>query len=181
MYHVSMPDKPKVTDAHLKKYEAIMGTPIGSRTTSPTGVKSPIATGPKNPFASFIPRPTGLGNKMFIFTGKKKIIIDGAEREVEKVKTVNPTPKPYSPPANIEKVNAVTHAPFKKLSSIPSAITAPTAKDKHEKQEKKTSNKIPSVPSGSKKIPLAMIVVLSCVFIVAWTLFWLVFFGFVKL
>src|SRR3990167_2558601 len=101
-----MPDKPapiksgpKVTDEHLKKYEAIMGTPVGSsapaRATPPPPPTraTPPAPASKNPFASFIPKATGLGNKMFIFTGKKKIIIDGTEREEEKVKTVNPTPK----------------------------------------------------------------------------------------
>lgn len=203
-----MPDKPAVTDDHLKKYQAIMDTPVASKTPvsatstnqSATPKKADEST-QKNPFASYVPKPTGLGNKMFIFTGKKKIIIDGSEREVEKVKTVNPkaeekkievsvphlppspppTPnsKATTPPAPPQQT-ASTTAPLEKVKDNPLA-TPPKPSSSvtpgYSKNEKKTTEK---VSSGGKKIPTVLVAIFAVIFIAAWTLFWLVFFGFIK-
>ncbi len=195
-----MPDKPAVTDEHLKKYQSIMGTAVGGKPAdSSTSIAPPAPNSPaanqKNPFANFVPKVTGLGNKMFIFTGKKKIIIDGSERAEEKVKTVNPkaekhieekvvekapTPPPPPKPAKIEEV---IHVQGKTPPPVATSTSAPMGNAKKEaivpqkKEETKTEKK---TSTGGKKIPTALLVVFAIIFIAAWTLFWLVFFGYIK-
>lgn len=135
-----MPDltRPTITDDHKKKYEEIMGTPVKSASQPPPAPK---------------PKGLGLGNKMFIFTGKKKIVLEGTQREVEKVKTVNPEPaeKPMEKPT--EKKSVFDTKP--------------------EELEKK--------PGKKSKVPMIFLIFAGVIFIGVYTFFFLVLFGFVKL
>lgn len=87
-------DKPTVTDDHIKKYEEIMKTGTLQTGTPAMAVPSSATTEPKSSkiasILAALPKPKGIGNKMFVFTGKKKIIMDDGQREVEKAKTIDP-------------------------------------------------------------------------------------------
>lgn len=183
-----MPDrpatnKPTITDDHLKRLDSIMGTPVASKSPSPTPASA------KSSSLSFIPKPSGIANKMFIFTGKKKIIIDGKDKEEEKIKTINPatsqevtrveTPtfasvndrKIESPKVPTEIITKTTIEPEKKdPTQAPVTTAAPGEKKTEEKKVKKGG-----------KIPFAFLVVFFFVFLGAWTLFWLVFFGYIAI
>lgn len=105
--------KPTVTDAHLEKYKSIMGTPVKTTVSdaAPAIVEKKAST--ISQMLAAIPKPKGIGNKMFIFTGKKKIIMDGKDREEEKVKTVDAhssskkqdTPQPEKKDTTVKQVN----------------------------------------------------------------------------
>jgi len=88
-----MPDKPTVTQDHHERYSKIMNT-----TVKPAAGKSPpISSTEKaslvSSLLSTVATPKGIGNKVFVFTGKKKIVLDGKEKEEEKIKTVDMTAK----------------------------------------------------------------------------------------
>lgn len=171
-----MPDKPasakpKVTDDHLKKYEQIMGTSVGSAKPD-TAPSSSSGSGIKDSILAAIPKPSGLGNKMFIFTGKKKIIIEGKEMQEEKVKTIDPTPPvKKAPPPPPSATSPPTEAP--PAAKVPTVIVK---KDNPEKKEGKVEK-----PTGTRKIPSRLLLVFFLVFMGAWLLFWLVFFGYITI
>jgi hypothetical protein len=166
--------RPTVTDDHKKKYAEIMGMQVKSSQAPPSGTKSGSKVGS---IISAIPKPKGLGNKMFIFTGKKKIIMEGRQREEEKVKTVNAVPEKGTLP---EK-------------SIPVNIKDGGQKKEEKKMEvPKTGDMVKSVPSANnvkqttskevskKKIPKPVLAAAAAVFFIAYTLFWLALFGYIS-
>ncbi|HMS23071.1 MAG TPA: hypothetical protein PKA38_04910 [Candidatus Levybacteria bacterium] len=179
-----MPDKPTVTPDHIKKYQQIMGVTATPKSQPvPTATKTvtqPETKDARLSFLSSLPKPTGIGNKMFIFTGKKKIIIDGTDKEVENVKTIDPkdikkdTPPPVPPPATKEDLVA------KQVETV-------TIPSNQKEEEKKPKNSIPASTTKSeqagqrKKFPLALVLVFFFLFMGVWILFWLVFFGFIKM
>lgn len=171
-----MPGKPKITDDHLKKYESIMGTPTTSRfssqkSTSPPPSHKAESKWIKSSFISNLPKPSDISNKMFIFTGKKKIIVDGGEKEVEKVKTVDTAE------------NKETHEEIAKVPTSPATSKEAPAPNKtpavEMEKEKKDTNK--HTNTSIKKMPKSVVILFFFIFLGAWILFWMVFFGYVKL
>lgn len=178
--------KPTVTDEHKKKYEAIMGTPVRPSVTPAQTTPQPAQTN-KNPSAissliASLPKIKGIGNKMFIFTGKKKIIMDGTKREVEDIKTVDPKPQ--------EKlVKKVEEKPEKILSEkelVAKNVPTEIVQNKNEEKQKQVPQKAPVAKAQTenkitkKKLITILASVAGLVFIFAWTFFWLVFFEYVK-
>ena len=175
-----MPDKPTVTPEHIKKYQQIMSTPKPQAV--PTTPKSTTQSETKDArlsFLSSLPKPTGIGNKMFVFTGKKKIIIDGTDKEVENVKTVDTQDvkkdAPQPAPPQVKKEDLVA----KQVETI----TIPATQKKEEEKPKDVTP--PLTKNGKtdqkKKFPLALVLVFFLLFMGVWILFWLVFFGFIKM
>jgi hypothetical protein len=179
-----MPDKPTVTPEHIKKYQQIMGvaaipkpqtTPTASKTATQPGIKDARLS-----FLSSLPKPTGIGNKMFVFTGKKKIIIDGTDKAVENVKTIDAqnikkdTPPPTPPPVNKEDLVA------KQVETVTMPLT-PKGEDKKPKDAIPTPTTNPKKADQKKKFPLVLILVFFFLFMCVWILFWLAFFGFIKI
>ncbi|MFI5265270.1 MAG: hypothetical protein ACHQT7_00820 [Candidatus Levyibacteriota bacterium] len=177
--------RPTVTDEHLKKYATIMGTAVKSNAPpAPTPVKADA--GPSNIAAliASLPKPKGIGDKMFIFTGKKKIIMDGTQREVENIKTVDATP----PPPKVEK--KVEVKPEKMLTEkelVAKDVPTEVIEHKYEKEKESNIKKVPiakphTEAAGQKsKLPTILIYTGTILFISAWTVFWLNFFGYIKL
>lgn len=88
-----MPDKPTVTQDHHDRYSQIMNTAVKPAAgKSPPGAPADKAS-IVSTLLSTVANPKGIGNKVFVFTGKKKIVLDGKEQEVEKIKTVDMTAK----------------------------------------------------------------------------------------
>lgn len=145
--------RPQITDDHKKKYEEIMGLQVKSASQTPAPPSSSSGT-KVNSILSSIPKPKGLGNKMFIFTGKKKIVMEGTQRQVEDVKTVTPAPE-KEPPKEAEKKEVVK---------------ADTVKQAENPQQKKSR----------KKIPVLFLIFAVLVFIGAYTFLLLVLFGFIN-
>lgn len=206
-----MPDKPAavkpaVTDEHLKKYDAIMGTQVTSK-SAPAKTPPPSSNStPSTPslvsksmsLLSSIPKSSGIGNKMFIFTGKKKIIIDGNEKEVEDVKTVDQNINKDELKKIAEETRKVKEAEIKKQDQekehlSPNALfqNTPTKEDKKPvKPEDLVAKKVETVEikkeepkvkksRGKSGIPTVVLVLVVVIFFIAWTFFWLVLFGFI--
>ena len=152
--------RPTVTDDHMKKYESIMNTATPTNTSEPE----------KKPgILSNIPKPKGIGNKIFIFNGRKKIVMDEGEKEEEKAKIVNPKEKkedlkkePTPPAPTIAKPedNKETE---KKL----------TEKNEKEKEKKKE-------PKESRQAPKSLIYG-GVLLIIVWTAAWAYFLGYFQI
>lgn len=186
-----MPDvtRPTVTDDHLKKYEAIMGTSIKPNTPdSPI----PVVTSTKSlsiaAILAALPKPKGIGNKMFIFTGKKKIIMEGTKREVEDIKTVDASPitEPIPEKESEKPKGKNSEEKYIEVSPAPKSTTVVvTNKDegkavhlpKTEEIKKPQKEKL----IKNKKVSAVVLAVVTVIAISAWTFFWLIFFGFVKI
>lgn len=165
-----MPQKPSVTDEHKTRYASIMGTPVKSNAPTP----APSQQSKTSSLLSAIPKPRGLAGKMFVFTGKKKIIMDGTEREEQKVKTVDPAKdereKREKEKEEEKKVDAQIAEQAKKVE-VKSAPPAPPGTKPAAAEGKKGAKK--KLPKGVKIIGLIA-------FIGAWTFFWMVVFGFIS-
>lgn len=197
--------KPTVTDEHLKKYDAIMGTTVTPKTTppktepaTPTGINSstPSIVTKGMSLLSSIPKPTGIGNKMFIFTGKKKIIVDGNEKEVEDVKTVDQNmnkdelkkledetkrikePKSEKQEKEQPSPNALFQDTETKEAKKPVKPDDLVAKKVETVEIKKEEPKVKK-HRGKSGIPTTILVLVVIIFFIAWTFFWLVLFGFI--
>lgn len=160
--------RPTVTDEHISKYNAIMQTPVKSNAM-------PSATQPPAPAASSmsqilanLPKPKGIGNKMFIFTGKKKIIMDGTQKEVETIKTVDAKQTPEEK----KSFEVKTPPPDSKSEAVTEAPKVHAEEKKQKPADQKTKS--------SKKLPTSVLVAAVSLFIIAWLLFWLVFLGFIS-
>lgn len=142
--------RPQITSEHHERYTQIMGTPLKS-------ASQPVAQN-----SNTSQKLKGLGNKMFIFTGKKKIILEGTQRQVESVKTVSPAP-----------------------AKSPTPETLPTGRQAKEEVKHKTEpqgKKPESVSSvkHKKPIPMPIRVIAVLVFFSAYTFIWLTIFGFLS-
>lgn len=157
-----MPDKPTVTDEHLKKYEAIMGTQVKPASSSAPASPSTGNASSVSKLLSSIPKPKGIGNKIFIFTGKKKIIMDGSEREVEKIKTVD---------AGKEA---------KKQEEATKTATPPTSEKDAKPEVKKQETELKKT-SEKKKFPRALIVFGVIIFVAVWAGIWAYLLGYFSL
>lgn len=163
--------KPTVTDEHKQKYEQIMNVTVKSSAPTPT----PVTQDSKmRALLASLPKAKGIGDKMFIFTGKKKIIVDGKDREEEKVKTVDPakletekkeiaTPAHEVPKPETVKIEAKT--PLKTEEKSP---TVEKKVEGHKDEKKKKSNKTLLIAGG---IFLGLGV---------WTFIWMYVFGYIQ-
>ncbi|MGE5042045.1 MAG: hypothetical protein ACM3IJ_04020 [Candidatus Levyibacteriota bacterium] len=216
-----MAARPSITDEHYKRYNDILATPVKSNTPTPPAPAAPPAastsdvpaapapTPQKSSMVSSLlnnipPKAKGIGNKVFIFTGKKKIVLDGEEQEVEKIKTVTPekqvvppaslppqekitvniappvptptaeisAPPPPPPPAQVPSINK---APIEELKK---PVEVPKPPKPAEKKTEKTKIKVPKSSGPLMGILLTVAVVFL---LVAWTIFWAVFFGLMKI
>lgn len=182
MYHGIMPDtaRPTVTDEHLKKYEAIMGTAVKS-SAAPTG--TPVVASSKSSNISSIlaalPKPKGIGNKMFIFTGKKKIIMEGTKKEVEDIKTVDAKENSKTE----EKKSEEKHMEINPAPKSTTVVVTNKDEEKTVHPPKTEEIKKPQKEKliKNKKVLVVVLVVVALIATSAWTAFWLSFFGFVKL
>lgn len=218
-----------ITDDHLRRLDTILKTPVKSASPAPTGPPPLQASSAPSPskiqaILSSIPPVKGIGNKMFVFTGRKKIIMDGRQREEEKIKTVDPgknqkleaIPKPTPIPEPVPEVKPIPQ--FSMAKTDDKAKKEATMEAKHQEEEakkqaeakkkeaaediKKLEEKdrakpkevaIPKIetkkiaPREKKEkvakggVPAGVLWAAGFVFLIAWTLFWLVFFGYIKL
>lgn len=178
--------KPTITDEHKEKYAKIMGTPVKSNTPS-------VSPTPKdqnsrlNALLSSLPRPKGIGDKMFIFTGKKKIIVDGKQREEEKVNTVDPAKLELEKKEKEKKEAEIKKA---KEEADKAAAHAQESKkeEKHEEkapQKEKTqvaTSEVKTNDTKKKKKPSKMLLygIGTFVGLGIWTFIWMVVFGYVN-
>lgn len=143
--------KPSITDSHLQKYEEIMktgtlqsGAPI--LPTAPASQTNDATTKQNGKIASIlssIPKPKGIGNKMFIFNGKKKIIMEGGEKEVENAKTIDAK--------EIKKLQKEEEKKEEKtLSTPPPPVKVEEDKEAEKKLEKKNGQSSFTEASGGK-------------------------------
>lgn len=151
------PQKPVITPQHHERFAQIMQTP-----TRPNAPKISDSAQPSKVSAllASLPKPKGIGNKMFVFTGKKKIVLEaGGKQEVEQVKTVD--------------------APALKPDAKHTDSTKP------EENSKSAEVKKPNDPKDKKEVPQksggakAFLVIALIVFLGAWALFWLYFLEFI--
>ncbi|MBP7832193.1 MAG: hypothetical protein KA035_00260 [Candidatus Levybacteria bacterium] len=160
--------KPTITPEHHERLAEIMKTP--TRPNAPTDNTAPTPSKISAILAS-LPKPKGVGNKMFIFTGKKKIVLEpGGEKEIHDVKTVDAKSniKPVEEKHTEEKKETTE---LKQPPSTAAAIADPKKSIKpEEKADKKTQ------PKTSK---LGVFLVILIVVLGAWTLFWLYFLDFI--
>lgn len=156
-----MPDKPTVTDEHLKKYEAIMNTSVKPAPSSASPVSTQSSASSVSKLLSSIPKPKGIGNKIFIFTGKKKIIMDGSEREVEKIKTVDAGKEAKKHPE-----------PIKSVETPESKDIKPTPAKKEEEGKKKGER---------KPFPRVIIIIGVILFVAVWAGIWAYLLGYFTL
>lgn len=133
--------RPKISSEHHERYAKIMETPVKSSPTS----------------SSPTPKPKGLGNKLFIFTGKKKIIMEGTQKQEENVKTVNASPKNSS----FDKKDE----PKKEVKPQEQTV---------DKNEKTATKKVDQ--QAPKKLIMG-----GVVFIIIWTAAWAYFLGYFEL
>lgn len=187
-----------ITDDHIKRLDSIMGTQVKTTSPTPLSTTQPSGNGRIASLLSSIPKPNDLSNKMFIFTGKKKIIIDGTEKEEEKIKTVNPEPIKKE-----DKIETSPPPPSKAPppAEVPTVVINKEKKDEDTKTNKNTEVKPSTTPismgaaqegkgkdketksttqSSGKKVPIVLLVIFGIIFFAAWALFWLVFFGYIK-
>lgn len=227
-----MPAKPSITDEHYKRYNDILATPVKSAAPVPPSIIGtpaklappaatsdvPAAPGGSTPqkaslvsslISSIPPKAKGISNKVFIFTGKKKIVLDGEEQEVEKIKTVSPEkqivpetppppekkitvniapPVPTAPPVSApppipSEIPSINKAPIEELKPNPTDKKAEPVKIIPIKPFDKKSEKSKTVKSGKGTSPFINILLsFAVVFLLgAWTVFWAVFFGILKL
>lgn len=177
-----MPDKPTITDQHLQKYEEIMKTG-----TLDSGAPAPLPTSSKNPadeslqksrisqLLSNLPKPKGVGEKMFIFNGKKKIIMEGGEKEVEKAKTID-AKEIKKQQKEEEKKEEITPEPVK-------PIKAEEDTEAEKKLEKKLEGKKETTKEEKKKTAYSpkKLILGGGILVVIWTLVWAYFLGFFSL
>lgn len=162
--------KPTVTDEHLQKYEQIMktGTLNSGAPTLPQTFESqkpqPLQKNKISQLLSSLPKPKAIGNKMFIFNGKKKIIMEGGEKEVENAKTIDATDL-----KKIQKEDEKKETP-KNEEQAPKKDTQIPEKPKEKAQSKNNSN-----PNMKVYIAGGIILVLI------WTTAWAYFLGFFSL
>lgn len=172
-----VPIKPTVTDEHKKKYEAIMGTQV--KPVAPVPPAAASSNSKLSALLNSLPKSKGLGDKMFIFTGKKKIIVDGTQREEEKAKTVDPAKEEREKKEKEKAEEKKRETEQKKQNE----------EEKKEKEYQEASAKIPAVVKGpaehktivKKKTPLWMYGAAIAVGIATWTFIWLYVFGFINL
>lgn len=171
--------KPTITDQHLQKYEEIMKTgTLNSETPAPfpvTSKNSPEDFSQKNrvfQLLSNLPKPKGVGGKMFIFNGKKKIIMEGGEKEVEKAKTVD-AKEMKKPQKDDEKKDVKTPEP-------PKPIKAEEDTKEEKKLEKKIEEKKEPLNEHKKRISYSSkkLVIGGGILVAIWTLLWAYFLGF---
>lgn len=129
-----MPDKPAITSDHHERYNQIMSTSVKPA----TGKSPPVSPADKasivSTLLSTVANPKGIGNKVFVFTGKKKIVLDGKEQEVEKIKTVDMTskkaetkvisssvPLPQAPPEEDLKIETMAQKETTQAPAVESA------------------------------------------------------------
>lgn len=160
--------KPTITPEHHERLAVIMKTPtrpnVPADSTAPTPSKI-------SAILSSLPKPKGVGNKMFIFTGKKKIILEpGGEKEIHDVKTVDAK---STVKKDDEKAKEVIkeHAESKPQTNT---VTTTSEEKKTIKPEEKTDKK--AQPKSSK---LGVFLIILIVVLGAWTLFWLYFLDFI--
>lgn len=176
---MAAPAKPTITDDHKKKYEAIMGTQVKPVAQPPTPSAASTSNSKLSSLLSSLPKSKGFGDKMFIFTGKKKIIVDGTEREEEKAKTVDPAKEEREKKEKEKAEEKKREAEQKKKDE----------EAKKQKEYEEVSAKIPAVVKGpaehktivKKKTPIWVYAVAIIVGLVAWTFIWLYVFGFIPL
>ncbi len=151
--------KPTITPEHHERFAQIMQTPTRPNTpkiadsTQPSKVSALLAS---------LPKPKGIGNKMFVFTGKKKIVLEaGGKQEVETVKTVDA-------PA-LKTPDSTKHTENTKPEENSKSAEAKKPEDKKDKKEG-------AKKSGGAK---AFLVIALIVFLGAWALFWLYFLEFI--
>lgn len=162
--------KPTITDEHKEKYAQIMNTAVRPAVKSPPPANTQNSK--MNALLAALPKPKGIGNKMFIFTGKKKIIVDGKEREEEKVKMIDP--------ALIEKNKKDLQNKEEDAKKAEIAAKAPPTP---------IPTKPPEAVKGpaehtiiKRKKPLPKPFIYSIIIVVglgAWTLIWLYVFGYI--
>lgn len=182
--------KPTVTDEHLQKYEEIMktGTLNTGTPTLPTDTSTPEPKPQQGRIASMLaalPKAKGIGNKMFIFNGRKKIIMDGGEKEVENAKTVDAkeikklqkeeekkdeeklTAPP--PPVKVEE-DIETEKKLEKKDGEKEEVKKEVKEEKKEKKEKKESQE---APKG--------LIIGGITLLILWTAAWAYFLGYFSL
>lgn len=199
-----MPDKPTVTDEHHQRYNQIMNTAV-----KPTAGQNPATVTPEqkatlvSSLLSSVQKTKGIGDKVFIFTGKKKIVLDGKEQEVEQIKTVDMTkekpgvkvissnaPIPEQVESEPIKVETMANVAGKEKAPPPPPPT-PTPPPPPPVQKPVAPPVKPAPPAKkpakiSKPIKLGRpaligLFITSVLFFIAWTVFWAVFFGLITL
>lgn len=187
--------KPTVTAEHKEKYAKIMGTPVKSN--APTALNSTQEQASRlNALLSSLPKPKGIGDKMFIFTGKKKIIVDGKQREEEKVNTVDPAKlelekkEKEKKEAEEKKTKEETEKAMHTKPEENREIKQPK-EEKQEKHEESTVKKTeaPIAPAGNikkdtvkktKKSPRMLLYTVGVILgLGIWTLIWMYVFGYI--
>ncbi len=180
--------KPTVTSEHHARYEEIMKTQTVPVTPARESVPNPAANQPSKVSAllASLPKPKGIGNKMFVFTGKKKIVLDPAgNQDIKDIKTVDAPPLPPAPPPpeapkkvdpesliakNVEVENRTEH------NEKPKEIkeSKDTKEVKEVKQVKETKDKTKQKMKLSPNMVLVGIIIL----LGGWTFFWMYFLGY---
>ncbi len=154
--------KPVVTAEHHERFQEIMKTP--TRANLPTQNQA-VQPSKVSALLASLPKPKGIGGKMFVFTGKKKIVLEaGGKQEVETVKTVDAK----SETATLPNKEAPMETPKPETSSQntkPAEVVKP-------KEDKKEVAKKGGFPKG-------ILIVGLIVFLGAWALFWLYFLDFI--
>lgn len=176
--------RPSVTDQHLQKYEEIMKTGT-LNTGTPTLPSTPPTEGEQKPtqgkisgMLASIPKVKGIGNKMFIFNGKKKIIMDGGEKEIENAKTIDAK--------EIKKIQKEEEKKDEEtLSPPPSAVklendkkTENKPEKKNEKREEKKEVKEEKEKKNSNQETPKGLIIGGITILVIWTTVWAYFLGY---
>lgn len=189
--NLSASDKPAVTNEHLQKYEEIMktGTLNTGAPVLPTDTSTPTPKPQQGKIAAMLaalPKAKGIGNKMFIFNGKKKIIMDGGEKEEENAKTVDAkeikklqkeeekkdeeTLAAPPPPVKVEE-DIETERKLEKKNGKKEEEKKEVKAEKEEKKEKKGSSQ--EVPKG--------LIIGGIALLILWTAGWAYFLGYFSL
>lgn len=176
--------KPTITSEHHARYEEIMKTPAAPVSAARDSVPNPTPGQPSKVSAllASLPKPKGIGNKMFVFTGKKKIVLDPAgNQDIKDIKTVDAPPlkKPTPPPAP---------EPPKKVD--PESLIAKNVVVENRTEEKEQPREIKEVKEvkevkapkekGQQKMKVTPGAVLVGIIILlgGWTFFWMYFLGY---
>lgn len=177
-----MPDltpKPTITDEHLQKYEEIMktGTLQSDTPVLPTAQISKPAASTQNSrissILSSLPKPKGIGGKMFIFNGKKKIIMENGAKEVENVKTVSSK--------DMKKMQQEEEkAPQEEVVKSPTPTSSQAQGKPTEKKPSSAKSDLASKGQGGKG-SLKKLIIGGAVLILIWTAAWAYFLGFFSL
>lgn len=178
--------KPTVTDEHKQKYERIMGTVVKSAAPEASANAATIQNSRMNALLASLPKPKGIGDKMFIFTGKKKIIVDGKDREEEKVKTVDPAKLEHEKKELEKKEDEAKKLLAQASKPVETKMEGKTPSTNKEHSEvkiieatKKPAEKITDMKKKTSKTMLIAITIFLGLGV--WTFVWMLIFGYIPL